>query len=73
MAELMVANATFLELALVNFTDLVMYVLYFQVTDQFKDIAIHFSKDDWAELSEWEKVRYKNVKRNYEAMLAIGL
>ncbi|GCC20919.1 hypothetical protein chiPu_0019489 [Chiloscyllium punctatum] len=41
------------------------------IKDQFKDIAHHFSKDEWAELSEWEKVRYKNVKRNYEAMLAI--
>ncbi|XP_078093146.1 histone-lysine N-methyltransferase PRDM7-like [Mustelus asterias] len=44
-----------------------------EITDQFKDISAHFSKDEWAELSEWEKVRYKNVKRNYEAMLAIGL
>ncbi|GCC20918.1 hypothetical protein chiPu_0019488 [Chiloscyllium punctatum] len=43
------------------------------IKDQFKDIAHHFSKDEWAELSEWEKTRYKNVKRNYEAMLAIGL
>ncbi|XP_032891358.1 probable histone-lysine N-methyltransferase PRDM7 [Amblyraja radiata] len=22
---------------------------------------------------DWEKVRYKNIKRNYEAMVAIGL
>ncbi|XP_048476546.1 histone-lysine N-methyltransferase PRDM9-like [Rhincodon typus] len=44
-----------------------------KIKDQFKDIAVHFSKDEWAELSEWEKTRYKNVKRNYEAMLAIGL
>ncbi|XP_043539263.1 histone-lysine N-methyltransferase PRDM9 [Chiloscyllium plagiosum] len=42
-----------------------------QIKDQFKDITHHFSKEEWAELSEWEKVRYKNVKRNYEAMLAI--
>ncbi|XP_067874502.1 histone-lysine N-methyltransferase PRDM9 [Heterodontus francisci] len=44
-----------------------------QITDKFKDIAVHFAKDEWAELSEWEKIRYKNVKRNYETMLAIGL
>ncbi|XP_072326189.1 histone-lysine N-methyltransferase PRDM9-like [Scyliorhinus torazame] len=44
-----------------------------EITDKFKDIAAHFSKGEWAELSEWEKIRYKNVKRNYEAMLAIGL
>uniref|UniRef100_UPI00398E8DC0 histone-lysine N-methyltransferase PRDM9-like n=1 Tax=Pristiophorus japonicus TaxID=55135 RepID=UPI00398E8DC0 len=45
----------------------------FQMTNMFKDITIHFSKDEWAELSEWEKIRYKNMKRNYEAMLAIAV
>ncbi|XP_078389635.1 uncharacterized protein LOC144671556 [Cetorhinus maximus] len=44
-----------------------------EITDKLKDVAVHFAKDEWAELSEWEKIRYKNVKRNYEAMLAIGL
>uniref|UniRef100_UPI00398E7B58 zinc finger protein 419-like n=1 Tax=Pristiophorus japonicus TaxID=55135 RepID=UPI00398E7B58 len=43
------------------------------MTDVFKDITIHFSKDEWAELCEWEKICHKNMKRNYEAMLAIGL
>ncbi|XP_067831265.1 histone-lysine N-methyltransferase PRDM9 [Heptranchias perlo] len=44
-----------------------------EILEKFKDIAVHFSKDEWAELSEWEKIRYKNVKQNYETMLAIGL
>uniref|UniRef100_UPI00398E9A3A histone-lysine N-methyltransferase PRDM9-like n=1 Tax=Pristiophorus japonicus TaxID=55135 RepID=UPI00398E9A3A len=44
-----------------------------EMINMFKDIVIHFSKDEWAELCEWEKIRYKNMKRNYEAMLAIGL
>uniref|UniRef100_UPI00398EEDE7 zinc finger protein 420-like n=1 Tax=Pristiophorus japonicus TaxID=55135 RepID=UPI00398EEDE7 len=44
-----------------------------KMTDMFKDIAIHFSKDEWAELCEWEKIRHKNMKRNYEAMLAIAV
>ncbi|XP_078389634.1 histone-lysine N-methyltransferase PRDM7-like [Cetorhinus maximus] len=44
-----------------------------RITDKLKDVAVHFPKDEWAELSEWEKIRYKNVKRNYEAMLAIEI
>ncbi|XP_058876519.1 histone-lysine N-methyltransferase PRDM9-like [Acipenser ruthenus] len=41
--------------------------------DKYKDLKVYFSKQEWAELQEWEKVRYKNMKRNYEAMIAIGL
>ncbi|XP_069796037.1 histone-lysine N-methyltransferase PRDM9-like isoform X2 [Narcine bancroftii] len=41
--------------------------------DTFKDIAAYFSKEEWADLCDWEKLRYKNMKRNYEAMLTIGL
>ncbi|XP_078287838.1 histone-lysine N-methyltransferase PRDM7-like [Rhinoraja longicauda] len=41
--------------------------------DKFKDIAGYFSKEEFQEISDWEKLRYKNVKRNYEAMLAVGL
>ncbi|XP_078251461.1 histone-lysine N-methyltransferase PRDM9-like [Rhinoraja longicauda] len=41
--------------------------------DKFKDIAGYFSKEEFQEISYWEKLRYKNVKRNYEAMLAVGL
>ncbi|XP_059759763.1 histone-lysine N-methyltransferase PRDM7 [Balaenoptera ricei] len=41
--------------------------------DAFKDISIYFSKDEWTQMGEWEKVRYRNVKKNYEALIAIGL
>uniref|UniRef100_A0A8C3WB77 PR/SET domain 7 n=1 Tax=Catagonus wagneri TaxID=51154 RepID=A0A8C3WB77_9CETA len=41
--------------------------------DAFKDISIYFSKEEWTEMGEWEKIRYRNVKRNYEALTAIGL
>ncbi|XP_072122939.1 histone-lysine N-methyltransferase PRDM9 [Mobula birostris] len=41
--------------------------------NKFNDIVRYFSKEEWAELSDWEKLRYKNVKRNYEAMLAIAV
>ncbi|DAA12539.1 TPA: PR domain containing 7-like, partial [Bos taurus] len=40
--------------------------------DAFKDISIYFTKEEWAEMGEWEKIRYRNVKRNYEALIAIG-
>ncbi|XP_052518747.1 histone-lysine N-methyltransferase PRDM7-like [Budorcas taxicolor] len=42
------------------------------VRDAFKDISIYFTKEEWAEMGEWEKVRYRNVKRNYKALIAIG-
>ncbi|KAM7060123.1 histone-lysine N-methyltransferase PRDM7-like [Molossus nigricans] len=41
--------------------------------DAFKDIAVYFSREEWAEMGQWEKARYRNVKRNYEALLHIGL
>ncbi|XP_060981880.1 histone-lysine N-methyltransferase PRDM9-like [Dama dama] len=40
--------------------------------DAFKDISVYFSKEEWEEMGEWEKIRYRNVKRNYEALIAIG-
>lgn len=44
----------------------------FQVPDAFRDICMYFSRAEWAEMSESEKIRYRNVKRNYSALLAIG-
>uniref|UniRef100_A0A452TY75 Histone-lysine N-methyltransferase PRDM9 n=1 Tax=Ursus maritimus TaxID=29073 RepID=A0A452TY75_URSMA len=43
------------------------------VRDAFKDISIYFSKEEWTEMGDWEKIRYRNVKRNYEALITIGL
>uniref|UniRef100_A0A671EIM4 PR/SET domain 7 n=1 Tax=Rhinolophus ferrumequinum TaxID=59479 RepID=A0A671EIM4_RHIFE len=37
------------------------------------DISMYFSKEEWTAMGDWEKTRYRNVKRNYEAMLALGL
>ncbi|XP_060979411.1 histone-lysine N-methyltransferase PRDM9-like [Dama dama] len=42
------------------------------VRDAFKDISIYFSKEEWEEMGEWEKIHYRNVKRNYEVLIAIG-
>ncbi|XP_036372284.1 histone-lysine N-methyltransferase PRDM9-like [Megalops cyprinoides] len=41
--------------------------------DDYGEIRVHFSKTEWSQLQTCEKVRYKNMKRNHEAMLAIGL
>ncbi|ELW61807.1 Histone-lysine N-methyltransferase PRDM9 [Tupaia chinensis] len=43
------------------------------VKDAFKDISVYFSKEEWAQMGEWEKIRYRNVKRNYTTLIAIGL
>uniref|UniRef100_A0A2K5SD85 Uncharacterized protein n=1 Tax=Cebus imitator TaxID=2715852 RepID=A0A2K5SD85_CEBIM len=40
------------------------------VKDAFKDIAIYF-KEEWAEMGDWEKTRYRNVKRKYNARITI--
>uniref|UniRef100_A0A6J0US76 Uncharacterized protein isoform X1 n=3 Tax=Pogona vitticeps TaxID=103695 RepID=A0A6J0US76_9SAUR len=41
--------------------------------DTFKGLSIYFSKEQWAEMGEWEKIRYKNIKENYEFMTQLGL
>ncbi|XP_058515618.1 histone-lysine N-methyltransferase PRDM9-like [Ochotona princeps] len=43
-----------------------------EVPDAFRDICVYFSRAEWAEMSESEKLRYRNVKRNYSALRAIG-
>ncbi|KAG8508172.1 Histone-lysine N-methyltransferase PRDM9, partial [Galemys pyrenaicus] len=40
--------------------------------DAFRDIAAYFSKEEWAAMGDWERRRYQNVKRNYQALVAIG-
>uniref|UniRef100_A0A452FA02 PR/SET domain 9 n=1 Tax=Capra hircus TaxID=9925 RepID=A0A452FA02_CAPHI len=42
------------------------------VKDAFKDISIYFSKEECAEMGEWEKICYRNAKRNCEALITIG-
>nr|XP_036869353.1 probable histone-lysine N-methyltransferase PRDM7 [Manis javanica] len=41
--------------------------------DAYKEIPIYFSKKEWTEMGDWEKIRYRNVKRSYEALVFIGL
>ncbi|XP_072570012.1 uncharacterized protein [Paramormyrops kingsleyae] len=41
--------------------------------ENYTEIQAHFSKAEWVRLQRWEKLRYRNMKRNHQAMLAIGL
>ena len=36
------------------------------------DVEMHFSKEEWSKMSEYEKKRLTNVKKNYLAMTAMG-
>ncbi|CAK6437568.1 unnamed protein product [Pipistrellus nathusii] len=41
--------------------------------DAFRDVSVYFSREEWAQMSAWERARHRNVKSNYEALLRIGL
>lgn len=33
---------------------------------------MYFSREEWTAMGDWEKARYRNMKRNYEVLLALG-
>ncbi|XP_054423774.1 histone-lysine N-methyltransferase PRDM9 [Pteronotus mesoamericanus] len=41
--------------------------------DSLKDISLYFSKEEWAVMGDWEKSRYRNVKRNFDVLISLGL
>ncbi|XP_053436273.1 histone-lysine N-methyltransferase PRDM7-like [Nycticebus coucang] len=43
------------------------------VKDAFKDISKYFSKEEWAEMGDLEKIRHRNVKRNHDVLIDRGL
>ncbi|XP_071077432.1 histone-lysine N-methyltransferase PRDM9-like [Desmodus rotundus] len=44
-----------------------------QAEDAWKDVSLYFSGDEWAAMGDWEKGRYRNLKRNFEVLLSLGL
>ncbi|KAM4875941.1 histone-lysine N-methyltransferase PRDM9-like [Thomomys bottae] len=44
-----------------------------KVKDAFRDISMYFCKEEWAEMGEWEKIHYRNMKRNYNMLISVGL
>ncbi|XP_048844170.1 histone-lysine N-methyltransferase PRDM9-like [Brienomyrus brachyistius] len=41
--------------------------------EDYADIRAYFSKTEWIRLQRCEKVHYRNMKRNHQAMLDMGL
>ncbi|XP_036888993.1 probable histone-lysine N-methyltransferase PRDM7 [Sturnira hondurensis] len=44
-----------------------------QAEEALKDVSLYFSREEWAEMGDWEKGRYQNLKRNFEVLLSLGL
>ncbi|XP_035869277.1 histone-lysine N-methyltransferase PRDM9-like [Phyllostomus discolor] len=38
-----------------------------------KDVSLYFSREEWAEMGDWEKGQYGNVKRNFDVLTSPGL
>ncbi|XP_036888995.1 probable histone-lysine N-methyltransferase PRDM7 [Sturnira hondurensis] len=43
-----------------------------QAEEALKDVSVYFSREEWAEMGDWEKGRYQNLKRNFEVLLSLG-
>ena len=41
--------------------------------DSSDDIDHYFTKSELANLSDYEKLRYRNMKKNYEMMIKMGM
>ncbi|XP_030849723.1 probable histone-lysine N-methyltransferase PRDM7 [Strongylocentrotus purpuratus] len=42
-------------------------------TDDYSAVQAYFTAKEWAEISDYEKLRLKNIKENYEMMIEVGL
>ena len=40
--------------------------------DDYSQVQAYFTPKEWAEISDYEKLRLKNIKENYEMMLEVG-
>nr|XP_006013039.1 PREDICTED: zinc finger protein 595-like [Latimeria chalumnae] len=43
-----------------------------QTEETFEDIKMYFTKDEWAELQDWEKEVYKSLKEHYDIIISFG-
>nr|XP_014343240.1 PREDICTED: zinc finger protein 664-like [Latimeria chalumnae] len=43
-----------------------------QKGNTFKDIEMYFTKDEWAELQDWEKEVYLTIKEHYDTIISFG-
>ncbi|XP_045704705.1 histone-lysine N-methyltransferase PRDM9-like [Phyllostomus hastatus] len=44
-----------------------------QAEEALEDVSLYFSREEWAEMGDWEKGRYRNVKRNFDMLTSLGL
>ncbi|XP_064419921.1 zinc finger protein 660-like isoform X2 [Latimeria chalumnae] len=43
-----------------------------KMEETFEDIEMYFTKDEWAELQNWEKEVYRDIKEHYDIILSFG-
>ncbi|XP_064418977.1 zinc finger protein 420-like [Latimeria chalumnae] len=43
-----------------------------KLENTFKDIEKYFSKDEWADLQDWEKEVYRTIKEHYDTVISFG-
>nr|XP_006009356.1 PREDICTED: zinc finger protein 883-like isoform X1 [Latimeria chalumnae] len=43
-----------------------------EMEQMFEDIKMFFTKDEWEELQDWEKVVYRDIKEHYDTIIAFG-
>ncbi|XP_045706651.1 histone-lysine N-methyltransferase PRDM9-like [Phyllostomus hastatus] len=43
-----------------------------QAKEALKDTSLYFSREEWAEMGDWEKGQYQNVKRNLDVLTSPG-
>ncbi|KAM5311679.1 histone-lysine N-methyltransferase PRDM7-like [Glossophaga mutica] len=44
-----------------------------QAEEALREASLYFSREEWAAMGDWEKGRYRNVKRNFDMLLSLGL
>nr|XP_054757311.1 uncharacterized protein LOC129263426 [Lytechinus pictus] len=42
-------------------------------TDEYSDVQVYFTANEWADISDYERICIQNVKENYEMMIEVGV